>query len=265
IELLCADENAPCNLPNAFLADPPLEQVVTKSFEGGFRGTLTNGMQYRISGFHSTNNDDIIFGSTGGTISNEGFFSNVGDTLRVGAEVGLAGNLWNSFQWYASYSFVSATFEDNFITASGNHPNAADLDGDGDADDIQVNGGDRIPGIPEHSIKLGGIYSFNDRFSVGANMIYNSTQVLRGDESNELGPVDGYAVVNLNATYKIHKNFAFFARVNNLFDTDYETFGLLGESDEVFDGSGATQEFSDATFLGPGAPINAFAGITISF
>ncbi len=30
IELLCAEPDAPCKLPNAFLADPPLKQVVAK-------------------------------------------------------------------------------------------------------------------------------------------------------------------------------------------------------------------------------------------
>ncbi len=265
IELLCADENAPCNLPNAFLADPPLEQVVTESFEGGFRGTFKNGIDYNIAAFHSTNKNDIIFGSTGGTTSSTGFFRNVGDTRRVGTEVGLSGIFKKKLNWYANYSFVDATFQDAFFGISANHPNAADLNGDGDADEIQVNSGDRIPGIPEHSFKLGGLYSFTPKFSVGANMIYNSTQVLRGDESNELGPVDGYAVVNLNGTYKINKTFTAFARVNNLFDTDYETFGLLGEADEVFDGSGATQAFSNATFLGAGAPINGFVGITATF
>tara|TARA_R110002096_G_scaffold190214_1_gene371216 strand:+ start:11097 stop:13493 length:2397 start_codon:yes stop_codon:yes gene_type:complete len=265
IELLCAREDAPCNLPNAFLADPPLEQVVTKSFEGGFRGTFRNGINYSISGFHSTNNDDIIFGSTGGTTSSQGFFRNVGDTERVGTELGLSGVFTKKLNWYLNYSFVDATFQDAFVGISANHPNASDINGDGDANEIQVNSGDKIPGIPEHSIKLGGLFSFTDKFSIGANVIYNSTQVLRGDESNELGPVDGYAVVNLNSTYKINKTFSLFARVNNLFDTDYETFGLLGEADEVFDGSGSTQAFSDATFLGAGAPINGFVGVTASF
>ena len=37
VELACASEDAPCNLPNAFLADPPLEQVVAKSVEAGLR------------------------------------------------------------------------------------------------------------------------------------------------------------------------------------------------------------------------------------
>ena len=38
VELTCADEDDPCRLPNAFVADPPLEQVVAKTFEAGVRG-----------------------------------------------------------------------------------------------------------------------------------------------------------------------------------------------------------------------------------
>ncbi len=265
IELLCADQTAPCSLPNAFLSDPPLEQVVTKSFEGGLRGTLKNGIAYTLSGYHSTNNDDIIFGSVGGTTSSRGFFRNVGDTKRIGTEVGLSGVLKEKLDWYLNYSFVEATFEDGFIGVSANHPNAADLNGDGTASEIQVNSGDRIPGIPEHSFKIGSNYNFNEKFSIGVNMIYNSTQVLRGDESNQLGPVDGYAVVNMNGIYKITENISVFARINNLFDTDYETFGLLGEASEVFDGTGTTQRFSNNVFLGSGAPINGFIGIRITF
>ena len=53
IELLCADPSAPCSLPNAFLADPPLEQVVTESWEGGFRGTIKNNIEYQLGFFHA--------------------------------------------------------------------------------------------------------------------------------------------------------------------------------------------------------------------
>ena len=65
--------------------------------------------------------------------------------------------------------------------------------------------------------------------------------------------------MNVNATYKINKRFSFFAKINNLFDTDYETFGLLGEADEIF------AAFDDARFLGAAAPISAFVGIRIKF
>ena len=259
IELLCADINAPCSLPNAFLADPPLEQVVTKSFEGGLRGTLKNGIAYTVSTYHSTNNDDIIFGSVGGTTSSRGFFRNVGDTQRVGTEFGLSGILKEKIDWYFNYSFIEATFEDNFNGVSAQHPSRIDLNGDGTANEIQVEAGDRIPGIPEHSIKIGGTYNLNDRFSICVGGIYNSDQVLRGDESNQLATVDDYFVVNVNSTYKINKNFSFFAKINNLFDTDYETFGLLGEADEIF------AAFDDARFLGAGAPIAIFVGLRATF
>ena len=258
IELLCADASAPCSLPNAFLADPPLEQVVTESWEGGFRGSLVNNINYEIGFFHATNNNDIIFTSTGGIGSNEGFFKNVGDTLRLGTEVGISG-VWNKLQWFTNYSYIEATFRTAFQAASANHPDA-------DANsEIPVEKGDRIPGIPEHNLKIGGLYAFNKKFSMGGNMRYNSSQYLRGDEANLLDTIDGYAVVNINGTYKINNTGSVFARVNNLCDTEYETFGLLGEADEIFDGSGATAAFTSPVFLGSGAPINGFIGISATF
>ena len=257
IELLCADPDAPCNLPNAFLADPPLEQVVTESFEGGFRGNFNN-IAYHVGGFHATNKDDIIFTSTGGVSSNEGFFRNVGETRRVGGELNLVG-AWNKLDWFLNYSFVDATFRSPFIAASANHPNAEDLNGDGEDAEIQVDNGDRIPGIPRHIFKLGGDYYFTPGFSIGGDLVYNSDQFLRGDEANLLDTVDGYAVVNVRGKYKINNSFTLFARINNLFNTDYETFGLLGEADEIFD------EFEDPRFLGPGAPISGFIGVAFEF
>ena len=38
IELGCANPDEPCKLPNAMAGDPPLDQVVTRTFEGGARG-----------------------------------------------------------------------------------------------------------------------------------------------------------------------------------------------------------------------------------
>ncbi|MFH0350612.1 MAG: hypothetical protein ACHBMF_01585 [Chromatiales bacterium] len=47
VELSCADPDAPCNLPNSFLADPPFEQVVAKVFEGGLRGRVQDFLSKR--------------------------------------------------------------------------------------------------------------------------------------------------------------------------------------------------------------------------
>jgi hypothetical protein len=52
-----------------------------------------------------------------------------------------------------------------------------------------------------------------------------------------------------------------FARVNNLFDTEYETFGVFGEPEEVLGPA-----FAGARrFVGPGAPFGAWIGLRMNF
>ena len=45
--------------------DPPLEQVVAKTFEAGARGRfasfLNSNTSWNISGYSATNHDDILF------------------------------------------------------------------------------------------------------------------------------------------------------------------------------------------------------------
>ncbi|RME36018.1 MAG: TonB-dependent receptor, partial [Gammaproteobacteria bacterium] len=259
VELSCASPDAPCSLPNAFLADPPLQQVVAESWEAGLRGQWQE-IDWHLGGFWTTNKDDIIFQSTGGTTGNIGFFDNIGDTLRRGIELGLAGTSFDHLAWFLNYSFVDATFDDPFLSNSPNHP-LADANGN-----IQVQGGDRIPGIPQHTLKIGGDYAFSDALSIGGDLNYNSDQYLRGDEANLLDTIDGYVVVNVHASYRFNEHVTILGRINNLFDTDYESFGLLGEPGEVFNGSGPgfTPAMSDPRFLGPGAPIGGWLGIKIT-
>ncbi|MEX0951531.1 MAG: TonB-dependent receptor [Gammaproteobacteria bacterium] len=257
VELACARPDAPCNLPNSFLADPPLEQVVAKSFEGGFRGELSqfgilNNIGWHVGAFHTTNEDDIIFQNTGGVSGNEGFFDNIGDTERLGMELGLTGQL-QRLDWFLSYSYVSATFDTPFQASSANNP-AADNN-----ELINVQAGDDIPGIPDHTFKIGGDYALTSKLSIGGDLLYKSGVFLRGDESNQLGKLDGYTTVNIRGSYQINDMFSVFARVNNLFDKDFESFGLLGEPDEIpgFD------SFNDNRFVGVGAPISGFVGIRV--
>ena len=260
VELSCADPTQPCRVPNAFLADPPLDQVVSRSVEVGLRGRLANMaggvIEWSVAGFGSRNFDDIIFISAGpiGT----GFFQNAGITQRVGAEFGLNG-VHGPFQWYANYGFVEATFESHLRVSSPAHP-LADAGGE-----IQVLPGDRIPGIPRHTAKLGVGVSATERWFVGIESLIASDQVLRGDEANLLDTVAGYGIVNLMTTYRIVESgnpfrLEAFLQVKNLFDNDYETFGLLGDAAEVL-GS----EFDNPRFLGPGAPRGIWGGLRIWF
>jgi iron complex outermembrane recepter protein len=249
VELVCADPEAPCLLPNAFLADPPLDQVVARSIELGARGPMGRSVSWHVGGFHTTNLSDILFLSTGGVTGNQGYFDNVGDTRRMGLEMGWRGTT-NQVRWFGNYSFVSATFADAFLAPSPNHPEASN-------GEIQVESGDRIPGIPAHILKVGADYSPLSKLSVGMDVTFNSGQYLRGDEANQLGTTDAFAIMNVRGQYDFSQQVSLFLSIENLLDTAYETFGLLGAPNEVFD------DFEDPRFLGPGAPIGAWVGLTI--
>lgn len=245
-----ADIDFECRLPNAFLADPPLEQVVAKSFELGVRGLIGTG-EYHLGFFHTVNQDDIIFQTTGRTT---GLFSNVDETKRLGFESTFAGT-WNRLDWYAAYSYISATFEDDFHVLSPNHPSA------NEAGEIAVHRGDRIPGIPEHQLKIGADLRFDGGLRLGAEMVYNSDQYLRGDESNELDTVDPHALFNMRAAYRFGERLEIFVRIDNVFDTDYENFGLIGE-----DPTQVIEDLADDSpiFLGAGPGRGAWFGLRIS-
>lgn len=240
-----------CRLPNAFLADPPLDDVVTTTWELGMRG-VAGGFNYQWGVFSATNRDDILFQTTG---RSTGLFANVDETRRQGFEFGLDGSS-DQFDWYAAYTYVSATFEDDFMVLSPNHPNA-NADGE-----LQVEAGDRLPGLPEHILKLGGDWHLTTRFSLGAEAVFNSSQVVRGDEANALDEVDGFTLVNLRANYRLADSLAVFARVTNVFAKDYENFGLLGEDPgEILPNLADNRPL----FLGAGAPRAAWVGVKYRF
>jgi outer membrane receptor protein involved in Fe transport len=152
----------------------------------------------------------------------------------------------------ASYTFLDATFGVPLTLSSPNHP-------DEDDGEIDVENAARLPGIPRHNAKFIGRVA-STRASVQASLNLTSSQFLRGDEANLLEPIDGYALVNLSARYAVTPRVEVFADVINLFDAEYETFGLLGEADDVL-GDG----YDDPRFVSPGAPRAAWVGVRLKF
>jgi iron complex outermembrane receptor protein len=258
VELTCASPDAPCKLPNDFVSDPPLKQVVAKSWEAGLRGTLggqdwIGQTHWKVGFYRTTNFDDILFQTTGGALSNEGFYANVGDTRRQGVEASLSGKLFDGrVDWYANYSYLDAKFLTSFSEISANNPFA-----DPDTGAIQVNKGDRIPSLPRNTLKLGADFALTQNFSVGGDVIYNSAQYLRGDEANLAGQIGGYAVMNLHASYRVNDRLRFFARVNNVFDRGYYNFGILGDATDLFPNA------TNPRFVSPGEPRGGWLGISI--
>ncbi len=248
VELTCSNPDAPCRLPNAFVSDPPLDQVVAKTWEVGMRGQWRD-INWHLGYFRTTNDDDILFISSG-PLTNQGFFDNVGETRRQGVELSLRGQSFKRrLDWFINYTYLDATFRDSFVVPSPNNPLATN-------GEIRVNSGDRIPSIPENLFKAGASFEVLPGLTIGGDLLYQSDQYFRGDEGNLDGTVGGFTVVNIRGEYRFHKHASLFVKVDNVFDERYETFGTFGEADEVLG-----PEFTDPSFLSPGAPRGAWGGL----
>lgn len=250
VELTCADPDDPCALPNAFLSDPPLQQVIANTLEAGASGKIRE-TRWHAGLFRTTNRNDILFVSAG-ELTNRGFFDNVGDTRRQGIEVNLQGRLpGNRLEWFVDYTRLSAQFREDFSVSSPHNPAATD-------GEIDVRRGASIPGIPETLLKAGATLQLAAQLTVGIDALYQSSQYLRGDEANLTEPLGGYTVVNASAEWRLNQNLTLFAQIDNLFDADYASFGLFGAADEVLG-----DEFNDPRFISPGAPRGGWVGFKL--
>jgi outer membrane receptor protein involved in Fe transport len=261
VELTCADPNFPCALPNEFLADPPLKPVVARTLEIGARGRISSDLKWRATAYQTRLQNDIAFISTSGATPNTGFFQNIGDTRRRGVELGLDGK-HGAFSWFASYAFIDAQFRSAFTEHSESN-SSADAN-----DDIHVQSGNQIPGIPRNIFKARVEYAFPKQFTLGASMYSATSQYARGDENNQdvNGKVKGYTIFNLDARWGFARGWELFAEVDNLFNTKYNTLGVLGAN--FFTGPGNTFDAANTVnelFLSPGAPLAGWVGIRYSF
>ena len=276
IELGCADPANPCTLPNSMASDPYLKQVVARTLEAGLRGKVAGDINWNAGVYRTMSTDDILFV---GTSHSAGYFTNYGKTQRQGVELGLKGSQ-HRVDWQINYSYLQATFRSDACLLAANNSTAGTSAACPASDEIQVSKGDQIPGMPNHSLKLGLSWRALDWLRVGGNVQAFSSQYARGNENNQHqagtvggetflgdGKIPGYAILNLNAEASLGGGWQVFAKINNVFDKHYATAAALAVN--PFDGAGSFQNNSAAwgheTFVAPGAPRSAWAGVRYSF
>ena len=266
-EIECSNPLTPCLLPTSLAGDPPtLRQVVARTSELGLRGRISHGAAdggetaWNLGIFSTLVHDDI-YGIA--TSVSQGFFQNIGDTRRQGAEAGVkySGGSWSA---YANYSYVEATFRSPLLVPSPSHP-LRDAAGD-----IQVEPGDSLPGIPRHRLKLGADYRILPGWTAGLTLSVVSGFYYMGDPSNQLAPIPGYQVFGVRTSYKRSAHFELFAHISNVLNKKYSTFGTLSDPTGVGargvpPGAATNGPGVDNRFLSPAAPFEAFGGVRISF
>ena len=278
IELGCADPETPCRLPNAMAGDPPLEQVVTRTVEGGGSGTIGR-LQWNAGLFRAENRDDILFVASEQT--GFGYFRNFGRTRRQGVELGAHTNV-SRVSFGTGYTYLRATFEsEETVNGESNSANDAAAEGDpGLEGTIAIRPGDRMPMMPRHLFKAFADVQVTNRLTLDVNLIASSNISARGNENGLHEPdgtyylgdgtVDGYAMFTLGGRYTLSRHLQLIGEIDNLFNQEYATSAQLGASGFTETGTFIAHPFppvngefplAHSTFVGPGAPRRAWIAL----
>jgi outer membrane cobalamin receptor len=247
----------PCILATNFLADPPLKQVVVKTFEAGLRGTLATGekgsVQWSASLYRAEDFDDIL--SEPSAVVLHGYYANAGDSRRQGIDLS---TLYTDNRWRVGvdYSLLYATFPSYITLSSLFNPDASA------AGTIQVQPGDTLPAQPRNRVKLNVDYKMTPNWSVGATGTYTSSQYLRGDEANLTAPLGGYALLAVRTSYVVNDHVELYGSVDDALDRKYSTLGIYTTESGLPMPAGTTALAITPSY-GPGAPIGGWVGVRV--
>jgi outer membrane receptor protein involved in Fe transport len=274
VELGCADPANPCKLPNAMAGDPPLKQVVTRTWEAGVRGTAGR-MHWNAGVFRATNDDDILF--VADDAAGFGYFRNFGRTRRQGVELGVDGRA-GPVTVSAHYTYLHATFASG-ETVGGQGNSSADADGN-----IAIRPGDRLPLMPRHLFKARAEWRIAPAWSAELGLLAVSDATARGNENGRHradgtyylggGAAPGHAVFDAGTTWQATPGLRLFVQVDNLFDRRYATAAQLGATGFTAAGGFLARPFAaqgddarlvHATFYAPGAPRTVRIGLRYAF
>ncbi len=219
LELNCADPLRPCLLEGALVADPPLNQIVTHTYEAGVRGNYPAAggtLSWSASLFRTEADNDIV--ALASTIQGRGYFTNVPSSLREGVD--LTGRFTaEGWSTYASYSFLNATYEFTGALASPNNPSA------GSNGNVIVTPGRQIPMNPAHQFRVGGDGTILPGITIGGDLVFTGSRYYDGDHANQNRKLPSFWTVNIHAAYQITEQWQLFGLVNNLFDSHAASFG----------------------------------------
>ena len=260
LELGCADPVHPCILATFLVADPSLQQIIARTEEAGLRGTHSFGEYGRIGwqlGAWRTETSNDILNVPDPDQPGYGYFQNVGATRRQGIEAHLDYKT-DKLTLSANYAYVDAIFLNSFLLGS-NSP-YADANGN-----IQVSPGNHVPMTPHHRIKFAADYDVTPQFTIGGDVNIVSSSFYDGDASNQFSQFPAYWVADLDASYQITKNFQIYAKVDNVFDNHYYTYGTFFETDNLPNYANGGNAFTDPRSLTPARPRAFYAGMKVTF
>ena len=254
LELGCADPNNPCIIDNFLSLGPSAEAGHRPDAGGGLPGSERSlgewgRLQWSAGLFRTTLANDIL--PVQSQYNGFGYYTNVGTTLRQGAELSAQ---WNGDRWtaYANYTYLDAVYLTTFMEPSPFNP-LADANGL-----IPITNGTPIAGIPKNTLKVGFDFAVTPNWKIGGDMVAASGQVIFGNENGALPQVPGYAVFGVHTSYQIGKQLQIYGLIQNIFDQRYYTAGALYD---VTSFPNAAPFLTDPRSYGPGKPFAIYGGL----
>ena len=266
--------------------DPPLDQVVTRTFEAGAARRRSAASTWNAGLFRADNRDDILFVTSEQT--GFGYFKNFGETRRQGLELGVRAAVRpRRPSAPATRSSPRRSRARKRVNGESNSTNdarggrAPGLEGT-----IEIEPGDRIPLIPRHMFKAFARRADQRRtLSLDIDLVAVSSSYARGNENNRhqpdgtyyLGPGSAPATASSISARAIGSGpwMQIVAQINNLFDRRYYTAAQLGPMGftehrrvrraDRCPRSTASSRSRHATFYAPGAPIRMWIGTRFRF
>lgn len=272
LEVSCADPEDPCQLPFELGPDPPLEPVVSDTWQAGIRFTRVRA-RAEVIGFWAEVHDDI-FNIVDLETPTRGYFTNLERTRRVGTELivearpiggapglSLSGTLGLTRATFQSSATLSAPFlsddDDAEPEGQGGPVFRQTMPGEEELEPPAVEPGDRFPMVPAVSVGARVSYDLRDT-GVELGLSRVGSQRLVGDESNDapFADLDAYTLIDFGLEHRVTDAATAFVAVSNLLDASYARFGIIS-------GNVRDTEARVERFLTPGRPREIRVGMRV--
>lgn len=173
-----------------------LRPQTSDNYEIGIRHYFNDNSYGNVNLFRMDTNDELFFNPS--TFQNENLDA---ETRRDGVEVSLG------------YDAAAVSIKGSYTYR-----------------DTEIRGGafsgNEVPNVPEHQGSLELLWRPLPRLDVNLNGIYVGKRYFESDYANGFRKQDDYTVVNTKLQYRVNKA-TLFLDVNNLFDEEYEAYGVL--------------------------------------
>lgn len=213
--------------PTTDLIDPNLRDARGYSIEAGYRGKMSNYLQFDAGLFLLQYNNRI------GTITKERtdgstyqYRTNVANSRSRGFESMIEFNPvkawmkktnWGSIGLFASYSYTDARYGNfSVVKKEGNTLVESNLKNN------------RVENAPEHVFRGGFTYYFKGfsitpQISHTSRMFSDANNTAVATANGQTGIIPAYSIIDVSATYRMNERYTFRAGVNNLSNKKYFT------------------------------------------